>query len=270
MSLKDVFDPVRSDIAAVERELRSLASTLSFDKVKALLDRFFSTPGKYLRPALLLMSAKAIAGERSPDTQTRLIRAAAGVELIHNASLVHDDVIDEDIERRGQPTINHSHSNRMAILAGDTLYSKAFSLLVDSLPRPLLMDVVELNIRMCSAEIEQEAALRKPKTKELFLRINEGKTASFMSLCCKLGASIAGGSEADVRRLESFGLNYGMAYQLFDDFADKDANCPGMDFPAEGRAYSDRALQDIRGLQDSVGKDALRNLTDHLVAVSCA
>jgi geranylgeranyl pyrophosphate synthase len=270
MSLKDVFYPVRADIAAVERELRSLASTLSFEKVKVLLDRFFSSPGKYLRPALLLMSAKAIGGELSSETQSRLIRAAAGVELIHNASLVHDDVIDEDSERRGQPTINHSHSNRIAILAGDTLYSKAFGLLVEALPKALLMDVVALNVKMCSAEIEQEAARKKPKTKELFLRINEGKTASFMSLCCKLGSSLAGGTDADVRRLESFGLNYGMAYQLFDDFADKDADCPGMDFPAEGRAFSDKALLDIAGLPDSVGKGALRNLIDHLVAVSCA
>jgi octaprenyl-diphosphate synthase len=270
MSLKDVFGPVHSDIAAVERELRSLASTLSFEKVKVLLDRFFSSPGKYLRPALLLMSAKAIGSVHSAETQTRLIRAAAGVELIHNASLVHDDVIDEDIERRGQPTINHSHSNRIAILAGDTLYSKAFSLLVDSLPKVLLLDVVELNIKMCSAEIEQEATRKKPKTKELILRINEGKTASFMSLCCKLGASLAGGGDAEVRRLESFGLNYGMAYQLFDDFADKDADCPGLDFPVEGKAFSDNALLDLAALPNSIGKEALRSLTDYLVSVSCA
>jgi len=269
MKLQDVFKPVESDIKDVERELRSLATGLSYSSIRSILERFFSTPGKYLRPALLLMSSKAVAGGGNGQMHSKLVQSAAGVELIHNASLVHDDVIDEDLERRGKPTVNAGHGNRIAILAGDTLYSKAFSLLIDALPKDLLKDVVDLNITMCSAEVEQERSRSRALPKDLFLRINEGKTASFMSLCCKLGASLAGGSAAEVGRLESFGLNYGMAYQLFDDFADKDADCPDLDVLAEAKRYAEAALSDLEALGDTIGRGALRNLTNYLVESSC-
>jgi octaprenyl-diphosphate synthase len=130
---------------------------------------------------------------------------------------------------------------------------------------------VELNIEMCSAEVEQEKT-RKGEvvaTKDLFLRINEGKTASFMSLCCKLGASLAGGSAVQVSRLESFGLNYGMAYQLFDDWADQDAACDDIDVLVEAKRFAAAALADLATLGDTIGRRALENLTNHLVEVSC-
>jgi len=270
MKLQEVFQPVQGEIKDVERELRSLAGGLSYSSIRAILERFFSTPGKYLRPALLLMSSKAVAAVCDEESRRKLVRSAAGVELIHNASLVHDDVIDEDLERRGKPTVNAGHGNRIAILAGDTLYSKAFSLLIESLPRPLLTEIVELNITMCSAEVEQEKAKgrKAPVEKDLFLRINEGKTASFMSLCCKLGASLAGGTGGEVELLTSFGLNYGMAYQLFDDYADKDANCKDLDVLAEAKRYAAAALADLARLGDTVGRLALENLTRHLIEVS--
>ncbi|MEI6873615.1 MAG: polyprenyl synthetase family protein [Spirochaetota bacterium] len=271
MKLQEVFQPVQNEIKEVERELRSLAVGLSYSSIRSILERFFSAPGKYLRPALLLMSAKAVTELPDAELRSRLVKSAAGVELIHNASLVHDDVIDEDLERRGKPTVNAGHGNRIAILAGDTLYSKAFSMLIDSLPKPLLVEIVELNITMCSAEVEQERTRKSaaPVPKDLFLRINEGKTASFMSLCCKLGASLAGGSEAQVARLQSFGLNYGMAYQLFDDHADKDSDCPDIDVLVEAKRYASAAFSDLESLGDTLGRVALRNLTQHLVDVSC-
>jgi geranylgeranyl pyrophosphate synthase len=271
MKLQEVFQPVQTEIKDVERELRSLAVGLSYSSIRAILERFFLAPGKYLRPALLLMSSKAVGPTPDADIRSKLVRSAAGVELIHNASLVHDDVIDEDLERRGKPTINAGHGNRIAILAGDMLYSKAFSLLVDSLPTPLLKEIVELNITMCSAEVEQEKNRKSkgPVGRDLFLRINEGKTASFMSLCCKLGASLGGGSAGEVARLTSFGLNYGMAYQLFDDHTDKDANCKDLDVLEEANRFAAAALADLAALGDTLGRTALENLTKHLIEVSC-
>lgn len=266
MKLQDVFKPVQPELRDMERELRSLATGLSFESIRAILERFFTSPGKYLRPALLLMSARA-AGDFDEGVRARLIRAAAGVELIHNASLVHDDVIDEDYERRGQPTVNAGHGNRIAILAGDTLYSKAFSMMIDVLPRELLKDIVDLNITMCAAEVEQEKnkSSKRPVGKELLLRINEGKTASFMSVSCKLGAAVAGGSPEVVARLEKFGLDFGMAFQLYDDLSDDDAQCPDLDVLDEARRYAAEALADLEPLRDSPGRTALRNLVEHLV-----
>ncbi|HUX39720.1 MAG TPA: polyprenyl synthetase family protein [Rectinemataceae bacterium] len=266
MKLQDVFKPVQPELRDMERELRSLASGLSFKSIRAIVDRFFNTPGKYLRPALLLMSAGS-AGDYDKEARVRMITAAAGVELIHNASLMHDDVIDEDLERRGQPTVNAGHGNRVAILAGDTLYSKAFSMMIDALPKSLLKDIVDLNITMCSAEVEQEKnrTSKRPVPKDLFLRINEGKTAVFMSVSCKIGAALAGGTPEVIKRLESFGLDFGMAFQLYDDLSDNDASCPDLDVLAEAQRYSAAALADLEGLRDSPGTAALRNLVAHLV-----
>ncbi|HUX39243.1 MAG TPA: polyprenyl synthetase family protein [Rectinemataceae bacterium] len=266
MKLQDVFKPVQSELRDMERELRSLAAGLSFDSIRAILERFFTAPGKYLRPALLLMSADA-AGDFDAETRSRLVRAAAGVELIHNASLVHDDVIDEDLERRGQATVNAGHGNRVAILAGDTLYSKAFSMMIDALPKPLLKDIVDLNITMCSAEVEQEKnrTTKRSVGKELLLKINEGKTASFMSVACKIGASLGGGSPEVVARLEGFGLDFGMAFQLYDDLSDHDADLPDLDVLAEAQRFAKAALARLEGLRPSTGRTALRNLVEHLV-----
>ena len=267
MKLQDAFKPVSPELKAVERELRSLASGLSFTSIKAILERFFSSPGKYLRPALLLMSAKALQERPEGETLRKLVLAAAGVELIHNASLVHDDVIDEDLERRGQPTVNAGHGNRIAILAGDTLYSKAFSIMIDALPKELLKDIVDLNIHMCSAEVEQEKvrSCDEPITKETLLSINEGKTASFMSVCCKLGASLAGGTPEEVRRLTAFGLDFGMAFQLYDDLSDGDSGCVDVDVLAEARRFAAAARADLDGLSRKTGVSALGALLDHLV-----
>lgn len=266
MKLQDVFKPVQPDLKDMERELRSLAAGLSFDSIRSILERFFNAPGKYLRPALLFMSARAVG---APDSATRakLVRAAAGVELIHNASLVHDDVIDEDYERRGQATVNAGHGNRIAILAGDTLYSKAFSMMIDALPQALLKDIVDLNITMCSAEVEQEKNRnsKRPVAKSMLLRINEGKTASFMSVACKIGASVAGGSLEVVERLKNFGMNFGMAFQLYDDLSDHDTDIPDLDVLEEARRYAAAAIADLEPLGPSVGKQALRDLIDHLV-----
>ncbi len=266
MKLQDVFKPVQPELRDMERELRSLASGLSFNSIRLIVDRFFKTPGKYLRPALLLLSAKSV-GDYDEEVRSRLITAAAGVELIHNASLMHDDVIDEDLERRGQPTVNAGHGNRIAILAGDTLYSKAFDMMIDALPKVLLKDIVALNIAMCSAEVEQEKNRNSKRavTKDLFLRINEGKTAVFMRVSCKIGASLAGGSPEIVDKLESFGLDFGMAFQLYDDLSDNDAACPDLDVLAEARRYAAAALADLEGLRESTGLIALKQLIEHLV-----
>jgi len=266
MKLQDVFKPVQPELRDMERELRSLAAGLTFDSIRFILDRFFKTPGKYLRPALLLMSAKA-AGDADAEVKAKLIRAAAGVELIHNASLMHDDVIDEDLERRGQATVNAGHGNRVAILAGDTLYSKAFSMMIDVLPRSLLKDIVDLNISMCSAEVEQEKnrVTKRPVAKDLLLKINEGKTALFMSVACKIGASVGGGSGEVVDRLETFGHDFGMAFQLYDDLSDKDADCPDLDALSEARRYAGAAMGNLEGLLPSVGRTALQNLVTHIV-----
>ena len=196
--------------------------------------------------------------------------AAAGVELIHNASLVHDDILDDDQERRGQPTVNAAWGTRIALLTGDTIYSRAFGMLVDVLPRDLLSRVVSLNVTMCAAEVEQERSKGKCLSREAILGINEGKTAAFMGLCCRLGASLVGGSKTEVEALDRFGRLYGMAYQLFDDHADQDVLCPEVDSLAEGKMYTGKAVATLKELDPSIGRNALLDLVSHLLETTAA
>jgi hypothetical protein len=127
----------------------------------------------------------------------------------------HDDVIDNDTERRGHPTINQALGNKLAVLTGDVISSRGFHYFTRALPQHLLLDVVKLNELMCSAEIEQARTLGTDLTRETYYRIIEGKTAAFMSICCHLGSSLAGEGLEDKAHhaiaLRRFGLEFGLA-----------------------------------------------------------
>ncbi len=246
-------------------EIARLSSSFAYDAIKNILSYFLSFPGKYLRPALVLLSARSVSDAFTDETRERLVNAALAVELIHNASLVHDDIIDEGKERRGQPTLNAKWGNRIAVLAGDSLYSHAFGILTRVLPPEYLDRIVRLIETMCAAEIEQERAGKSGITKAAYLLIIEGKTAGFMKLCCRLGAYIAGGDGNAIAALEEFGLAFGMAYQVFDDYADGDLPCAEIDGIRDGSAYVDAAVASVGKLPRRAGCDKLADLARFLL-----
>ena len=270
MTLDAVYGPVRAEIAGVKQALNGLVGSFDFPATEAVVEHFSRMPGKFLRPALLLLSAKALVPDPDQDLTDRLVRTGAGVELIHDASLIHDDILDHDVERRGQPTLNAVWGTKIALLAGDVLYSRAFGTLTETLSLPLLQRVVRLNETMCSAEIEQAQAEGRVLSREEYFRIIEGKTAAFMSLCCRLGAALAGGNEAEVAALSSFGLAFGLAFQLFDDQADGDLGCPDVDCGNEGQEHCRLAVASLEALAPTRARDKLLELVGHLVLVSRA
>jgi octaprenyl-diphosphate synthase len=225
-------------------------------------------PGKYLRPALVLLSAKAVRENPPEELQKLLLRTAAGVELIHNASLVHDDILDNDLDRRGQQTLNGAWGNKIALLAGDALYSRAFGILTQSLSKELLQRVVQLNEKMCSAEIEQARANDKNISRDEYFSIIEGKTALFMSLCCRLGPSLVNADEQDILNLEKFGLYFGLAYQLFDDNTDNDLHCDEIDGFTEALKYIIMATETIKNLPATTGREKLIELSQYLITIN--
>ena len=160
------------------------------------------------------------ASENMRNTQYDAIRIAAIVELIHNATLLHDDVMDGGQKRRGQPTVNSLWDNETAVLLGDFLLGKAFRICADLDPE-ITNIIAGTAVRVCEGEMRQVTERRNWQLSESdYIDIITEKSAALFSSCCLLGASLAGASETQTRSLACFGLNAGIAFQITDDLLD--------------------------------------------------
>lgn len=214
--LKEIYAPIEKELNRVEEGLK-----LQFNNNGTLLsyinDYIFGIPGKMLRPALTLLSAKTI----SQKVREEVINFAVAVELIHAATLVHDDILDGAITRRGQKSVNGKWGNHIAVLVGDNLYAKGFSLLSESTNGKILNLLSKTVEKMCEGEGEQaKHKFNFNIEEETYLKIIGNKTAQFMSICCESGALLNCGDEKTVSALKIYGFNLGMAYQIVDDCAD--------------------------------------------------
>ncbi len=215
MDLGQIYDPVRDDLDAVSRLLRDhLSADDAF--IGQLVEHVLHTKGKLLRPALVCLSALACGG----GSDDRLDVAGA-VELIHVASLIHDDVIDAAHLRRGQASVNAIWGNQVAVLLGDYLFSKSFHMLALVKNLDLAAAMAAATVRMSQAEIKQIKYGNTPHTDEaIYFDIIEGKTAQLFSAACRCGALTADAPGSDTAALSSFGLEWGMAFQITDDALD--------------------------------------------------
>ena len=215
LSTKEVFDLLRSDLQKVEEELsrQTSAATRPIAEIGQYLQ---ASGGKRLRPSLLLLSAK-LCGYEGPASA----RLGAVVELIHTATLVHDDVIDRADTRRGRPSINSRWGNHLSVLAGDWLYMQAFNAALDERSFPILDLLISLTQVMVEGELLQLMALNKlDATEEGYLELAYRKTACLFSVCLKLGAILAGKPPEIEEKLGAYGINLGLAFQLTDDILD--------------------------------------------------
>jgi octaprenyl-diphosphate synthase len=184
--------------------------------------------GKRIRPALLLLAGKML-GEVSDST----IRLAAVVELIHNATLVHDDIIDGADTRRGRPSANTQWGNSMTVLAGDWLYMQSFSVALREKNLRVLAALIEITQKMVEGELLQLTLNGQAgATPEQILDIAERKTAWLFSGCLKLPAIASNAAEDVIERLDQAGRNLGMAFQLVDDLLDLTSNQQTLGKPA--------------------------------------
>jgi octaprenyl-diphosphate synthase len=235
--LEQIYAPVGGDLAALERLFRAeLSSEDVF--VGELVTHVLATRGKMLRPALACLSARAVspaaavvpsrAGRRLgggglPDDPRKDIRlgVAASVELIHVASLIHDDVIDAADLRRGQASVNAVWGNQVAVLLGDYLFSKAFHVLARLRAEGIAAAMAAATVRMAQAEIMQIKHGNTAHTDEaIYFDIIDGKTAALTSAACRCGAMSADAAPEVVDALARFGFEWGMAFQITDDALD--------------------------------------------------
>lgn len=209
-----LFAPVAADIEEADRVFdRTLAGYRS--PFGPLLEHLRHYRGKRLRPALLLLVAKAL-GRVTPAHYT----LAAAVEMIHTATLVHDDVLDEADLRRHAPTVNAVWGNTVSILLGDLLFTHAFHL-TSSVDRQACELIGEATNRVCAGELRQATGRGNLYLSEAdYFAVIEGKTAALTECCARLGAVYAGASEPVSERLARFGRCLGLAFQIADDVLD--------------------------------------------------
>ena len=215
VTAKEIFELVREDLALVEQEL-SQQSGAAFEPVAEITGYLLGGGGKRLRPALLLLSAR-YCGYCGPSA----VHLAAVVELIHSATLIHDDVIDGADTRRGRPSANARWGNHRSVLAGDWLYMQSFQMALAERNFHILDTLIEITQRMIEGELLQLAKLgRMDVTEQDALELATYKTACLFSGCTRLGAVLARRSEAGERALADFGHYAGLAFQLVDDLLD--------------------------------------------------
>lgn len=203
------------ELAAIEAEIAGAIDS-PVGLIREMGEFIAGAGGKRLRPILLLMAAR-LAGYSGP----RAVRLGCVVELLHTATLIHDDVVDQAPLRRGRPSANARWGDDASVLVGDHLYSKSFALMVRDGDPAVLDTLARATVSMTEAEVLQLERKRNGTTTEAdYLRIITQKTASFISACCRIGALLGGAAGARLEALTRYGLDIGIAFQLADDSLD--------------------------------------------------
>ena len=215
---KEVFELLRDDLAAIEREFgRDTVSDVT--AITEIGEYLREGGGKRIRPALLLLASKLF------DYRGRgAIRLGAVVEIIHTATLVHDDIIDEAQTRRGRPAANTQWGNSKCVLAGDWLYMQAFRIAVQERNFRVLDVLIELTQQMVEGELLQMETLGKLISLKDYFDLIYRKTACLFSVCMRMGAILGGASEEQEELLGQYGHDLGMAFQIVDDVLDLTAS----------------------------------------------
>ncbi len=222
-TLTNTFSLIDEQLSRV-KELITEQLTVSVDKadIARILKHINSQTGKMLRPGLVLLSYMACQGKehKSGATEDALISCAAIVEMIHNATLLHDDVIDEGTSRRGLPTVNSLWGNESAVLLGDFLLSRVLRMCAELQPK-LTRIIASTAARVCEGELTQTLQRQNWQLTEAeYIDIVTEKSASLFSGACHLGAVVADAGEKDAESLVTYGRNAGIAFQITDDLLD--------------------------------------------------
>jgi geranylgeranyl pyrophosphate synthase len=271
--------PIQDDLTSVE----TLLTTEIRSDVRAAYEisgHTLSAGGKRLRPVAVLLSARAAQGAFPANT---IYASAAAVELIHMASLIHDDVVDNADQRRGRPTANAAFGNQISILVGDYLLAKSIYLAAREGNIDVIRIFSKVTVGLSEGEVLQITSRGEPETsEETYYDIIRRKTAGFISGCCEVGATLADVDESVVAVLSDFGMNLGIAFQIADDLLDflgdvKVTGKPRCSDLREGKmtlpliaAYRELPTSDPRRAEIAQWISAPRELTPDEVESTCS
>ncbi len=214
-SLKHITDPIFEDIKLFEEEFRN--ALRSEVRLINLVGKYIIRhKGKHIRPVLTILSSR-VCGQPTLNSY----RAAAMIELLHIATLIHDDVVDEAEKRRGFPSINRVWKNKIAVLMGDFILSKTLINMVGLKDFAALQLIADTAEKLAAGEILQiEKSLTRSMNEDVYFDMIYQKTASLISTSCELGAITSTGKESDRNAMVTYGTKLGMAFQVKDDLFD--------------------------------------------------
>ena len=214
-TLSRLFSGIEADLEVVDQTFQEHA-TSGLDILNSAAAHALSSPGKRVRTALTLLSGKLIAYHFD-----KLLPLSVAFEMVHLATLVHDDILDNADTRRGIPTINARYGNSVAILLGDYLFAKTAGLIAEVEDFRIDRLFSETVASVCEGTIIELLSTRKlDLSVDAYLERISRKTACLMAACCKGGALVGGGSDAQVALMHQYGLNLGIAFQIIDDVLD--------------------------------------------------
>jgi octaprenyl-diphosphate synthase len=215
LTAREIMELVEEDLRRIERKI-GLESMASVNAVTTISHYLNGNGGKRLRPILLLLSGKLVG-----FTNDSALHLGAVVEMIHTATLVHDDIIDDAETRRGKPSANVMWGNQTCVLAGDWLYMQAFQIALRERNFHVLDILIALTQMMVEGELLQLERLGRIDVSEAdYMELVDRKTAGLFSACSRLGAVVAGADETAETKLGEYAWNLGMAFQLIDDVLD--------------------------------------------------
>ncbi|HYR94223.1 MAG TPA: polyprenyl synthetase family protein [Methylomirabilota bacterium] len=209
------YSPVDAELRELERRLRDVGRG-GHPTFQAAVEHLFSSPGKLLRPTLVFLAARF---GTKPDAEV-VLNLAQSLELVHTASLVHDDIVDRAELRRNVRTVNALMGNDPALIVGDYLFAKAYALAA-VLPKPEVIAIVAQTVfALCDGELNEVTMERSLPTEDAYLERIELKTASLYAACCQGAALLTEAEPEHVAALGAFGTNLGLAFQITDDVLD--------------------------------------------------
>lgn len=269
--LSTIISPIATELAQFEVffEQTMKAETEPMDSIMHYVQE---SRGKRLRPILVLLSAKLFG-----EVNERTLRAATFVEMMHSATLIHDDVVDDADERRGKASVKAQFGNHSAVLAGDYLLTKAMLLLSQPDEYNILQEMLRTAAAMSEGELMQNASrslsLSKGRDKKVessigrpfdelrdlnYLDIITRKTATLLRACCVVGAFSVNAAHEQVQQMADFGLNFGILFQLRDDMLDGENVEQAQ---ALLPVYYEKTMKALEGFPPSETTEALRDLT---------
>ena len=215
MILTDLTQPIKKDLERVEKKISQALKTENFF-IQQMVDYLAHSTGKRVRPALAILSAK-YCGRLSDQT----ISLGAALEMLHVATLIHDDIIDNSAVRRKQKTLNFKWGNEISVLMGDYVFASSFYLMAKDLPKDVVSSLADTTNVICHGEISETFnRFNVDLTEEQYLGVIKEKTAVLFAASCQTGAMLAGADALTVKSLYRFGLGIGMAFQVIDDTLD--------------------------------------------------
>jgi len=215
MDINCIYAPIERELSQLEEEIKENLDETDYPLIQEFNTQFLEIPGKRLRPAFTFLAAKAAGG----DVDEKLIKMAAGVEILHLASLVHDDIVDRAETRRGIPTLNQTHGMEISLIYGDYLIAAAFQTIAVNASNDIIQLVGEYVREGCGGEMLQLKNRGNMELSEgVYNRIIAGKTAALTRAACEMGAMHVGSEQAI--NFAGYGFSFGMTYQIMDDYLD--------------------------------------------------